>query len=118
MSSPATVASPAPLIDFSRPVRPIHGRTFSVQVGDYALPIDAPEQSRLDKQHTAIKLSLGSLYVHRDDVRAALTPSPSNPHPALIDLGTGSGSWCVPHPSCLEGLREELTLETYLYFIT
>ncbi|KAG8982904.1 hypothetical protein FRB90_006456, partial [Tulasnella sp. 427] len=80
----------------SRSLRPVHGRGFSVQLTGYDkhLPGDDQEQSRLDIQHTAVKLNLGRLFTCPELVLAALAPREDR-RPTVVDIGTGSGGWAV-----------------------
>lgn len=55
---------------------------------------DGEEHERLDLQHAIYTLSLGSLYPAHDSVKRALAPRQYGT-PAILDLGTGSGSWCI-----------------------
>lgn len=80
----------------SRPLRPVHGRGFSVQLTGYDkhLPGDDLEQLRLDTQHNAVRLNLGGLFTCPELVRAALAPRDDR-RPTVLDIGTGSGAWAV-----------------------
>ncbi|KAG8896659.1 hypothetical protein FRC01_011685, partial [Tulasnella sp. 417] len=69
----------------------LHGRAFNNQSDLYLLPADDHEHSRLDLQHLSLRLHLGSLYASKHLVEAALKPDPDFP-PAVLDVGTGSGT--------------------------
>lgn len=56
---------------------------------------DGEEHDRLDLQHAIYTLSLGSLYPASDSVNRALAPRLNGAPPAILDVGTGSGSWCI-----------------------
>lgn len=58
---------------------------------------DHEEHRRLDLQHHIQTISLGSLYPAPDLVRRALQPR-TYPTPAILDVGTGSGSWYAVTP--------------------
>ncbi|KIO19826.1 hypothetical protein M407DRAFT_11210 [Tulasnella calospora MUT 4182] len=51
------------------------------------------ERGRLDFQHTALRIALGSLYAGHDFVEARLAPRTEGPQPRILDVGTGSGIW-------------------------
>ncbi|KAG8931451.1 hypothetical protein FRC01_001275 [Tulasnella sp. 417] len=72
----------------------MHGRAFNTQSDLYMLPADTHEHSRLDIQHLALRLHLGSLYASKHLVEAALQPNPYA-KPAVLDVGTGSGRWAL-----------------------
>ncbi|KAI0636697.1 S-adenosyl-L-methionine-dependent methyltransferase [Trametes polyzona] len=100
-SSDGRSGSPAPsLYSFSSSVdgqmmlRQVHGRTLNNQNDTYFLPADNEEHRRLDLQHQVITLALGGLYPAPDLVRRALRPRPGK-MPAILDVGTGSGSWAI-----------------------
>ena len=38
---------------------------------------------------------LGGLYIRPDVVRRVLSPDRDGPTPAVLDIGTGSGSWPI-----------------------
>ncbi|KAG8894147.1 hypothetical protein FRC00_009456, partial [Tulasnella sp. 408] len=83
---------PAPSVVSDAPslFKTVHGRAFNNQSDLYILPADDHEHSRLDMQHLALRLHLGSLYASKHLVEAALKPNPNCP-PAVLDVGTGSG---------------------------
>ncbi|KAG8941286.1 hypothetical protein FRC04_004648 [Tulasnella sp. 424] len=60
----------------------------------YHLPTieNVTERDRLDFQHTALSLALGSIYAAPDLVKARLA-SGTGPKPMVLDIGTGSGIW-------------------------
>ena len=93
--------------------RDIHGRVFSSQTDTYLLPagkrahhgdielslrwcvrIDEPEHRRLDMQHRLLTLLHKGLYVSKNLVENALREG-QGVQPAVLDIGTGSGSWYV-----------------------
>ncbi|KAG8953833.1 hypothetical protein FRC04_001463 [Tulasnella sp. 424] len=58
------------------------------------LPADAVEHNRLDLQHEMLTTKIGGLFLCPDAVQRALAPRP-NARPAVLDVGTGSGSWAI-----------------------
>lgn len=58
------------------------------------LPADPAEHGRLDIQHELLKKKMGGIFMKPDAVRRALAPRQSG-HPAVLDVGTGSGSWVI-----------------------
>ncbi|KAI0664665.1 S-adenosyl-L-methionine-dependent methyltransferase [Cubamyces menziesii] len=100
-SSDGRSGSPAPsLYSFSSSVdgqlmlRQVYGRVLNNANDTYFLPADTEEHRRLDLQHQVITLALGGLYPAPDLVRRALRPRPGKA-PAVLDVGTGSGSWAI-----------------------
>ncbi|KAM5532078.1 hypothetical protein V8D89_014242 [Ganoderma adspersum] len=99
-SSNGRSASPAPsLYSFSSNdgrlmLRQAYGRILNNQNDTYFLPADNEEHRRLDLQHQIITLALGGLYPAPNLVRKALAPR-SGKAPAILDVGTGSGSWAI-----------------------
>lgn len=91
-------ASPAPeSTETKGGLRVINGRAFNDQLSEtlrYSLPADEEEHSRLDIQHNMIKLRVGGLYNKPDLIKATLAEG-KVPKPAILDIGTGSGSWYV-----------------------
>ncbi|PIL24243.1 hypothetical protein GSI_13996 [Ganoderma sinense ZZ0214-1] len=93
-SSNGRSASPAPsLYSFSS----VDGRLM-----------DNEEHRRLDLQHQIITLALGGLYPAPNLVRKALAPRPGKA-PAILDVGTGSGSWSA---MCDQIFLQKLTHST------
>lgn len=90
---------PGPPTDFqaSTTLRELHGREFNGQNDGYMLPADGTEHDRLDLQHEALKLHLQSLYASPALVKEALAVSGEGKQPMVLDVGTGSGRWCVPY---------------------
>ena len=80
------------------------------------LPADTEEHNRLDLQHTMLTMALGSLYWPPELVNKLLQPRPdSDDQPAIIDIGTGSGTWSVHHFSLFfVQARTQLILSTLL----
>lgn len=73
-----------------------HGRTYhSYHSGKYQLPNDIDEQSRIEVKYHAIRLAL------HDTLYFAPIPDPR----AILDIGCGTGVWCVDvadaHPGSL-----------------
>ncbi|KAG8941285.1 hypothetical protein FRC04_004647 [Tulasnella sp. 424] len=60
----------------------------------YNLPTieNTTERGRLDFQHTALRIALGSLYAAPELVKARLA-SRKDANPMVLDIGTGSGIW-------------------------
>lgn len=65
----------------------------------YYLPSDEEEWGRLDRQHIAVLVGLGSLYPVPDTVRAILTPQ-DGVDKRVLDLGCGTGVWYSASLSC------------------
>ncbi|KAG8948320.1 hypothetical protein FRC00_008636 [Tulasnella sp. 408] len=61
----------------------------------YTLPTieNSTERDRLDSQHTALRIALGSLYAGHDYVKLRLAPKKEGTQPRILDVGTGSGIW-------------------------
>ncbi|KAG9045426.1 hypothetical protein FS837_006307 [Tulasnella sp. UAMH 9824] len=61
----------------------------------YNLPTieNSTERGRLEFQHTALRIALGSLYAGHDYVKARLAPKKEGTQPRILDVGTGSGIW-------------------------
>ncbi|KAG9017245.1 hypothetical protein FRB90_001263 [Tulasnella sp. 427] len=98
-AAPSMISEAPSLISFHSSVdghlfKTIHGRAFNNQSDLYMLPADDHEHSRLDIQHRALALHLGSLYPSKRLVQAALKPN-SEVIPAVLDVGTGSGRWAI-----------------------
>jgi len=72
----------------------LHGRAFSNQSDMYLLPADDEEHSRLDIQHSLLRVFLDGLYTTKEVVEHALRQDQSHT-PAILDIGTGSGRWAV-----------------------
>ncbi|KAF8512272.1 S-adenosyl-L-methionine-dependent methyltransferase [Gautieria morchelliformis] len=96
-----TPGSPAPSLysfhsslDGRVMLRNLHGRILNNSNELYMFPADGEEHDRLDLQHAIYTLSLESLYPARDSVRKALAPRQFG-SPAILDVGTGSGSWAL-----------------------
>ena len=58
------------------------------------LPADVAEHGRLDLQHELLKKKMNGVFFRPDAVRRALAPRQSG-QPAILDVGTGSGSWAI-----------------------
>ncbi|KAG8855154.1 hypothetical protein FRB96_007192 [Tulasnella sp. 330] len=58
------------------------------------MAVDGVEHGRLDRQHELFRKALGGLFLKSDAVRRALAPK-QDVRPAVIDIGTGSGSWAI-----------------------
>ncbi|KAG8872851.1 hypothetical protein FRB97_007286 [Tulasnella sp. 331] len=81
-------------VDGRPTLRDIHGRTVQPTSQAYLLPVDGVEHGRLDRQHELFRKALGGLFLKSDAVRRALAPK-QDVRPAVIDIGTGSGSWAI-----------------------
>ncbi|KAG8894576.1 hypothetical protein FRC00_008736, partial [Tulasnella sp. 408] len=70
----------------------------------YNLPTieNSTERGRLDSQHTALRIALGSLYAGHDYVKLRLAPKKEGTQPRILDVGTGSGI-CNTPPNCRFG---------------
>ncbi|KAG8910002.1 hypothetical protein FRC00_009037, partial [Tulasnella sp. 408] len=55
---------------------------------------DATEHKRLDLQHEMLTARMGGLFLCPDVVERALAPR-EHSQPAVLDVGTGSGSWAI-----------------------
>ncbi|KAG9044043.1 hypothetical protein FS837_008858 [Tulasnella sp. UAMH 9824] len=98
-AAPSVVSDTPSLVSFHSSAdghlfKTMHGRAFNNQSDLYSLPADDHEHSRLDIQHLALRLHLGSLYASKHLVETALKPNPDCP-PAILDVGTGSGRWAL-----------------------
>ncbi|KAG9029513.1 hypothetical protein FRB95_005234 [Tulasnella sp. JGI-2019a] len=81
-------------VDGRAMLRDLHGRTLQSTSEAYMLPADTVEHSRLDLQHEMFRKKLGGLFLKPEAVRRALAPK-QDMRPAVIDIGTGSGSWAI-----------------------
>ncbi|KAH7103025.1 S-adenosyl-L-methionine-dependent methyltransferase [Auriculariales sp. MPI-PUGE-AT-0066] len=92
--------SPAPSIYSYHPsidgnaLREVHGRYFNSQNETYMLPADSAEHGRLGLQHDSLTLAIGSLYQNKSVVHEVLASRPGYT-PSIIDIGCGTGTWCV-----------------------
>jgi len=76
-------------------LRDIHGRGMNTKSDVYKLPADIQEMDRLTLQHRMWCLMMGNLCpVPIDQLQETLRSRVGNP-PAVLDLGCGSGIWCV-----------------------
>lgn len=75
-------------------LRNVYGRILNSQNDTYFLPADNEEHRRLDLQHHQYTMCLGRLYPAPDLVWRALRPRRDR-RPAIMDVGTGSGSWAL-----------------------
>lgn len=73
----------------------VGGRLHNVS-GSYRLPIDDDEWSRLNKQHIVLSYAQGGLLPApaHSTINAILRAEDDKPK-AILDLGTGSGVWCI-----------------------
>ncbi|KAG8903274.1 hypothetical protein FRB99_003541 [Tulasnella sp. 403] len=69
----------------------IHDRDVERRQGAYLMAV--PDEEHQDLQHRMLRLTMGSLYAARDNVRAALVPS--QVRPAVLDITAGSGRWAI-----------------------
>ncbi|KAG8929325.1 hypothetical protein FRC02_005745 [Tulasnella sp. 418] len=79
---------------YGQRLRDYNGRLFNTIHEAYIMPSDEEEHVRHDIQHRCLSYAIGSLYASPERVRAALAPNP-NYTPAIIDIGTGAGSWAI-----------------------
>ncbi|KAG8855156.1 hypothetical protein FRB96_007194 [Tulasnella sp. 330] len=107
-SSPALSLAPstytyASSVDGRTLLRDMEGRSAPLRVcfpaghfkqPTYLLPVDNIEHSRLHLQHELFKRKMGGLFLKPEAVRRALAPK-QDVTPAIIDIGTGSGSWAI-----------------------
>ncbi|PVF95009.1 S-adenosyl-L-methionine-dependent methyltransferase [Serendipita vermifera] len=80
--------------DWTMFFKEVDGRLFSSQASPYILPADEVEFLRLDKQHAAHLIGLGSLYPCPDLVEQILAPQPGITK-EILDLGCGTGIWAL-----------------------
>jgi len=80
-------------------VRKVLNRFFGDQlliIGFDAGLADSDEHGRLDVQHRMLRIKMDGLYWTAEAVRPILAPRPEGSEPpAILDIGTGSGSWVV-----------------------
>ncbi|KAG8897595.1 hypothetical protein FRB99_008052 [Tulasnella sp. 403] len=93
-SKAPTIRSYSSSIDRDALLHDVHGRTVNRTSNHYMLPADEAEHSRLDIQHEMLRLKMDGLFFRPDVVKQILAPR-RNPVPAVLDIGTGSGSWVV-----------------------
>lgn len=83
-------------VDGGALLKDLHGRVVNNTTEAYGLPADVLEHGRLDIQHEMLKTARNGLFFAADDVRRALAPrKDSEPQPAVLDIGSGSGLWMV-----------------------
>ncbi|KIO32928.1 hypothetical protein M407DRAFT_18090 [Tulasnella calospora MUT 4182] len=95
-----TDVSPPGGLDNSSPkaiLREVHGVPVNGLSDSYLFKVDAAEFSRLDVHHAMWSAGLDGLFPApaRDDVQQALRTRNDYPKPAILDMGTGSGAWCI-----------------------
>ncbi|KAG9015682.1 hypothetical protein FRB90_004471 [Tulasnella sp. 427] len=93
-SRPGSVYSYHSSIDGQVMLKDMYGRTINNSSEHYGLPADPAEHARLDVQHLMLKTKLNGLFFPSMPVRRALAPRQTT-IPAILDLGTGSGSWAI-----------------------
>ena len=65
-----------------------NGRRYhAFRQGTYVFPNDEPEQDRMDMHH--------EMYMRACDGRLHLAPLTDTKHKRMLDIGTGTGIWCV-----------------------
>lgn len=90
-------------------LRNVYGRILNSQNDTYFLPADNEEHRRLDLQHHQYTMCLGRLYPAPDLVWRALRPRRDR-RPAIMDVGTGSGSWRVFGSQCRNPLDPRVSI--------
>lgn len=67
----------------------------TVPLTSFILAADQDEHGRLDIQHQMLRSIMGGLYMNAEHVRRVLQPRDGPDPPAVLDIGTGSGSWAI-----------------------
>jgi len=57
--------------------------------------IENTRSDKIDIRHHIVMGLVGGLYPGKEDVERALTPTPSKPKVAILDVGCGSGLWAI-----------------------
>ncbi|KAG8910890.1 hypothetical protein FRC01_006066, partial [Tulasnella sp. 417] len=83
-------------VDGNLLLKDLYGRVVNSTSQTYLLPADVLEHNRLDLQHEMLKQMRNGLFLADEDVRRALAPREDpESQPAVLDIGSGSGSWMV-----------------------
>ncbi|KAG8932997.1 hypothetical protein FRC01_011397 [Tulasnella sp. 417] len=95
-----TEGSPPADLNDSSPkavLREVHGVLVNGLSDSYLFKVDAAELSRLDVHHSMFSAGLDGLFPTpaRGDIQHALRTSDDCVKPAVLDIGTGSGAWCI-----------------------
>ncbi|KAG8928681.1 hypothetical protein FRC00_001682 [Tulasnella sp. 408] len=92
----ASSAQQKPSSESDAPVlRDLHGRKLNNVNDSYRLPADLVERDRQELLHEILKSATGGLYLAREAVHRALSPSRDGTVPRVLDIGTGSGKWAI-----------------------
>ncbi|KIO32929.1 hypothetical protein M407DRAFT_90682 [Tulasnella calospora MUT 4182] len=93
VAPPAGLNHPSP----KAVLRELHGVPVNGLNDSYLYKVDAAEFSRLDLHNAMFSASLGGLFPApaREDIQQALMICNDGPIPAVLDIGTGSGAWCI-----------------------
>lgn len=75
----------------------LHGLPVNGLNDSYMFKVDDAEFSRLDVHHSMFSAGLDGLFPApaREDIQHALQIRDDHPKPAILDIGTGSGAWCI-----------------------
>ncbi|KIO15910.1 hypothetical protein M407DRAFT_34471 [Tulasnella calospora MUT 4182] len=78
-------------------LRELHGLPVNGLSDSYLFTVDAAEFSRLNVHHAIFSAGLDGLFPApaREDIQQALRARNDYPKPAILDIGTGSGAWCI-----------------------
>ncbi|KZT34774.1 S-adenosyl-L-methionine-dependent methyltransferase [Sistotremastrum suecicum HHB10207 ss-3] len=76
-------------------LKEVHGRGMNGTSDIYKLPADIKEMDRLALQHQMWKLMMDGLTPVTADELDILLASTNGVQAAVLDLGCGSGSWCI-----------------------
>ncbi|KAG8953825.1 hypothetical protein FRC04_001455 [Tulasnella sp. 424] len=78
-------------------LRELHGLPVNGLSDSYIFKVDAEEFSRLDLHHSMFTAALDGLFPPpaTEAIQEALRVRNGYPQPAVLDIGTGSGAWCI-----------------------